>query len=80
MTNTLESYRPNLVIEYHMRTDLPVLRSPNTIDIIKDIEKNTIPKNTEEALGLWGSLLASKMQYDVINYALIKEFPSDAQQ
>lgn len=80
MTNTLESHRQHPIIEYHMRTDLPILQSRNTINTIREMEKKTIPKSTEELLELWTLLLESKMKYDAINYALIKEFPINEHQ
>ena len=57
MTNTLESYSSHLDTQYHIRTILPTLKSQNTIDAIREIEKNNIPKNTNEFLEVWTSLI-----------------------
>ena len=80
MINTPESSSQRIDIWYHMRTTLPTLRSHNNTAIIKEIEKKNKPTNTNEFLDTWTTFIGSKIKYDAMNYALMKEFPLDSKQ
>ncbi len=80
MANPSETSSHNTAIEYQVRTLLPVLGDKNNKEILNFFEKQNIPKNSEKLLDAWSNIIWSKMKYDAMNFALMKEFPLDSEQ
>lgn len=80
MQNSPEITSKKPAIEYEIHTNLPTLSNRGAGDFLKWLEQKNIPKNTENLLQGWATLIWSRMHYDALNYALMKEFPLDEKQ